>query len=162
MLTVIFSIPFPVLVVVGFIVFVFVFDILNAICDPEPMPMMLGGSMFVMVEGMENQGDAGETAGAKEEGAQTQAEYVPYDLKGSDRALMLAQQNAGNINYLKQRVEETSTLRERVDEMKSSMDAMQAQIDGLVQQQAEYAQEIAGSTPPTITGTNLVEEDDSA
>ena len=31
---------------------------------------------------------------------------------------------------------------------------MQIQIDGLVQQQADYAQEIAGSTPPVITGTD--------
>jgi hypothetical protein len=31
---------------------------------------------------------------------------------------------------------------------------MQTQIDGLVQQQADYAQEIAGSTPPDITGTD--------
>ena len=31
---------------------------------------------------------------------------------------------------------------------------MQTQIDGLVQQQANYAQEIAGSTPVDVTGTS--------
>ena len=37
--------------------------------------------------------------------------------------------------------------------MQQEIDSMQTQIDGLVQQQADYAQEIAGSTPPTISGT---------
>ena len=31
---------------------------------------------------------------------------------------------------------------------------MQTQIDSLVQQQADFAQQIAGSTPPTVTGTD--------
>lgn len=160
MLTVIFSVPFPVLVAICFFVFVFVFDILNALCDPAPSSLgWMSGSMYVVVEGMENVEDK---EGDGEGNGEGEAKYVPYDLKGTDKALMLAQQNAGNINYLKQRVEESSALREKVDEMKSSMDAMQIQINGLVQQQAEYAQELAGSAPPTITGTNLVDEDSDA
>jgi hypothetical protein len=37
---------------------------------------------------------------------------------------------------------------------------MQTQIDGLVQQQADYAQEIAGSTPPEVTGTDELTAED--
>jgi hypothetical protein len=39
---------------------------------------------------------------------------------------------------------------------------MQTQIDGLVQQQADYAQEIAGSTPPEVTGTDQETADNVA
>ena len=37
--------------------------------------------------------------------------------------------------------------------MQLEIDQMQTQIDSLVQQQADYAQELAGSTPANITGT---------
>ena len=37
--------------------------------------------------------------------------------------------------------------------MQQSIELMQTQLDGLVQQQVEYAQELAGSTPPSISGT---------
>jgi hypothetical protein len=38
--------------------------------------------------------------------------------------------------------------------MQQEIDSMQVQMDALVQQQADYAQEIAGSTPPDVTGTD--------
>lgn len=158
MLTVIFSVPFSVLLVVAFFVFIFVFDLLDALLDPSPAPLLAGApyfsSLHVVLEGMENEG------AADSPGSGTGADYVPYDLKGSDRALVLAQQNAGNISYLKQRVDENDGLRQRVDDLKASLDGIQAQINGLAQAQAEYAQEIAGSSPPTITGTDMVEDAD--
>ena len=48
----------------------------------------------------------------------------------------------------------------KIDNIKLSVDAMQVQINTLVQQQADYAQELAGSTPPTITGTNELSVED--
>ena len=74
-------------------------------------------------------------------------------MNDPNSALILAQQNAGNIEYLKQRVENLSGIKERVDTMQESINSIQTQVDGLVQQQADYAQQLAGSQPAEITGT---------
>ena len=88
-----------------------------------------------IVEGLENQ-------------------YQPYDTNNPSNALILAQQNAGNIEVLKGRIDGFDGVKEKVDTMQQSIDSMQVQIDGLVQQQADYAQELAGPTPPDVTGTD--------
>ena len=84
-------------------------------------------------------------------------EYKPYNLQDPNNSLILAQQNAGNIEVLKGRIDSSTSLQDdlkkKVDNIQQSIDSMQIQIDGLVQQQAEYAQELVGSTPPAITGT---------
>ena len=79
----------------------------------------------------------------------------------SNNALIMSQQNAGNIEVLKGRVDEldgAKGLKSRVDNMQQNIDSMQTQIDGLVQQQADYANDLAGDQPVEITGTE--EEDD--
>jgi len=97
-----------------------------------------------LIEGLENQ-------------TTIQQEYKPYNLNDPNNYLILAQQNAGNIEVLKGRMDNFTDLQDgikkSVDDMKQSIDSMQTQIDGLVQQQSNYAQEIAGSTPVEITGT---------
>lgn len=100
-----------------------------------------------LVEGLENTTN-NNTA------ATNTKEYQPYNLSDPNNALILSQQNAGNIEVLKGRVDDLDGIKKKVDDMKQSMDMMQTQIDSLVQQQADYAQELAGSTPPTITGTD--------
>lgn len=84
-------------------------------------------------------------------------DYKPYNLSEPNNSLILAQQNAGNIEVLKGRIDSYNDvqngMKKKVDDMQQSIESMQTQIDGLVQQQADYAQELAGSTPPTITGT---------
>lgn len=97
-----------------------------------------------LIEGMENV----TTTSTQEQ------EYKPYNLNDPNNSLILAQQNAGNIEVLKGRIDTLDGVKNRVDTMEQSMNSMQIQIDGLVQQQAEYAQEIAGSTPPNVTGTD--------
>ena len=99
-----------------------------------------------IVEGLENESTTVKT-------------YQPYNLNDPNNALILAQQNAGNIEVLKGRVDSLDNIKDRVDTMKQSMDSMQVQMDGLVQQQANYAQELAGPEPPTVTGTNEDDED---
>ena len=85
-------------------------------------------------------------------------EYQPYNLGDPNNSLILAQQNAGNIEVLKGRMDNFTGLQDniknRVDDMKQSIDSIQTQIDGLVQQQAIYAEELVGSTPLEITGTD--------
>ena len=91
-----------------------------------------------LVEGLENNDTA----------------YKPYNLNDPNNALILSQQNAGNIEVLKGRINNLDGVKESVDNMQQSINSMQTQIDGLVEQQANYAQEIAGSTPVDITGTS--------
>lgn len=88
----------------------------------------------------------------------TATDYKPYNVSDPNNSLILAQQNAGNIEVLKGRIDDLDKMKSQVDTMQESITMMQTQMDGLVQQQAEYAQELAGSTPPTVTG--LDEEDD--
>lgn len=84
----------------------------------------------------------------------SEQEYKPYNLNDPNNALILAQQNAGNIEVLKGRIDKQDDVKDKVDTIQQNINSMQTQIDGLVQQQSDFAQQIAGSTPPTITGTN--------
>jgi Tfp pilus assembly protein PilO len=102
-----------------------------------------------LIEGLEN-----------EDTTVTTQEYKPYNLNDPNNSLILAQQNAGNIEVLKGRVDNLDGVKKKVDDMQQSIDSMQTQIDGLVQQQADYAQQIAGSTPPEVTGTDELTAED--
>jgi uncharacterized coiled-coil protein SlyX len=73
-------------------------------------------------------------------------EYQDY---GND-PLILAKQNAGNIEVLRKRVDTLDGLNTKVNDMQININSMQQQIDGLVQQQADL---VAGSQPATISGT---------
>ena len=112
-----------------------------------------------LIEGLENEDTTSSSnVDSTSESIQTnknenKEKYKPYNLQDPNNSLILAQQNAGNIEVLKGRIDNLDNVKQRVDDMQQSMNLMQTQIDGLVQQQATYAQEIAGSNPPTITGT---------
>ena len=80
-------------------------------------------------------------------------EFAPYDTNNPANALILAQQNAGNINYLKGRLDEMETMKTTVDSLSQQVDQLNQQMAGLVQQQSDLGQSLAGTTPPTITGT---------
>ena len=80
-------------------------------------------------------------------------EYKEYDTKGPGGANILAEQNAGNIAYLKQRVDELAGIKTTVDDLSQQVNQHSTQIQGLVQQQADYATQLAGDSPPTVTGT---------
>jgi methyl-accepting chemotaxis protein len=79
--------------------------------------------------------------------------YKPYTIDQSN-SLILSQQNAGNIEVLKGRINSLDGVKQSIADINQSINSMQTQIDGLVEQQANYAQEIAGSTPVDITGTS--------
>jgi Tfp pilus assembly protein PilO len=80
-------------------------------------------------------------------------EYKPYNKDDPNNALILAQQNAGNIEVLRGRIDKLDGIKEKTDQMQQDMNSMQSQIDALVQQQADYAQQLAGDTPPDVSGT---------
>ena len=103
-----------------------------------------------LIEGMDNP-DTSTTTTTED------TTYQPYNLSDPNNALILGQQNAGNINYLKERVDELTNVKKDVDDLKQNVSLMQTQIDALVQQQADFGTQLAGSTPPTITGTETTD-----
>mgnify|MGYP003350864330 CR=1 FL=1 len=80
-------------------------------------------------------------------------QYQPYDTNNPNNALILAQQNAGNISFLKQRLDALTGINQQVQDLSGNVQSLQTQVNGLVQAQQDYANQMTGGTPPTITGT---------
>jgi hypothetical protein len=118
-----------------------------------------------LYEGLENNTtDSGTDSGT---GTGT-GEYKAYNTNDPNNSLILAQQNAGNIEVINGRMSKLEGVKERVDTLQQSIDSMQTQIDGLVQQQADYAKDVMGTEPPSLEGTeeytaeDVEEEEDTA
>ena len=79
--------------------------------------------------------------------------YTNYNINNPNNALILAQQNAGNISYIKGKLDGLMNLQSQVNDISGNVVTLQTQMQGLVQQQAQLAQSVVGSSPPTITGT---------
>ena len=85
------------------------------------------------IEGMENE-------------TETESdEYQPYDPNDT---LILAKQNAGNIEYLKKRMDDVSGVKNDVDTVKQDIQTIQIQMDSLLQQQSDMAVELSGGEEP--------------
>jgi hypothetical protein len=99
------------------------------------------GQTFSLIEGMEGGSD----------------EYQKY----GDDPMILAQQNAGNIEFLKSRVDDISNVKGDVETIKQDLRTMQIQVDGLVQQQADMANELSGGGEPlSVDGLDEEEEEE--
>ncbi len=92
----------------------------------------------VVVEGLENQ-------------------YKPYDTNNPNNALILAQQNAGNISYLKQQIDTLTGINQQVQDLSGNVQSLQTQVTGLIQAQQDYTNQMTGGKPPQITG--VVDDD---
>jgi len=99
-----------------------------------------------MIEGMDTETNTTNTSSSS-------TMYQPYNLNDPNNALILSQQNAGNIDFLKTRIDDLQNIKKDVDDLKLNVSSMQTQIDALVQQQADFGQELVGTETPTITGT---------
>ena len=78
--------------------------------------------------------------------------YRQYDKKIADNTFMLAQQNAGNIEYLKQRIDAVQGMYQQVQDLSGNVQLLQTQVDGLLQAQQDYANQMTGGSAPEITG----------
>ena len=78
--------------------------------------------------------------------------YRQYDKKIADNTFMMAQQNAGNIEYLKQRIDAIQGMNQQVQDLSGNVDVLQTQVTGLVQTQQDYANQITGGSAPEVTG----------
>jgi hypothetical protein len=95
-------------------------------------------------------------------------EYKDYNKDDPNNSLILAQQNAGNIEVLKGRVDKMDAMKDELkneiqkkikDEIEPKFISMQTQLDGLVQQQADYANDLMGDKPPPLEGTEGYDAD---
>ena len=85
--------------------------------------------------------------------------YRQYDKQIADNTFLLAQQNAGNIEYLKQRIDAVQGMNQQVQDLSGNVQTLQTQVNSLVQAQQDYANQMTGGTAPEVTGA--VAEDGS-
>ena len=81
-----------------------------------------------------------------------QQQYQPYDTNNPNNALILAQQNAGNIQVLKQQLDKALGLEKEVRDMSGNLATLTEQVTALMQQQQSAATALLPSSPPKITG----------
>jgi len=79
--------------------------------------------------------------------------YQPYDINSSN-ALILAQQNAGNIEFIKSQIDKLNTFTQTVTDLSNNYVSLNDQVQKLVQQQADYGESLNGgsSQPLSVTG----------
>lgn len=80
------------------------------------------------------------------EGLENYQEYDKNDV------MILAKQNAGNIEVLRKSVDDLSGLKQEVRDIQSDIVHLNSQVDDLVQAQQSYLNENMPSKPPEITG----------
>ena len=80
-------------------------------------------------------------------------QYKPYNMNNPNNALILAQQNAGNISFLKERLDKFDGVYKQVQDLSGNIQLLQTRVNGLVQAQQDYANQMTGGTAPEVTGT---------
>jgi predicted PurR-regulated permease PerM len=86
--------------------------------------------------------------------------YKDYNTNDPNNVMILAQQNAGNIEVLKQEFEKISGLKQEVDDISGNMVNLTKQVDDLVEAQADYLAQNLPAEPPEITGAEDEDEED--
>jgi len=79
--------------------------------------------------------------------------YAPYDLNNPNNALILAQQNAGNIDVLKRELDQLLSLNQEVQDISGNVVILNEQLQSLIEQQSAAAQQLVGNTPLHITSS---------
>ena len=83
---------------------------------------------------------------------QQSQQYQQYDTNNPNNVLILAQQNAGNIQVLKQQLDKALGLQKEVHDMSGNLATLTEQVTALMQQQQSAATALLPSSPPKITG----------
>ena len=86
------------------------------------------------------------------EGLENNDDFKPYDMNNPNNALILSQQNAGNINFLKKRMDTVLGFNQQVQDLSGNVATLQGQVNDLITAQKEYSTQMLGDTPPDITG----------
>ena len=96
------------------------------------------------------------------EGLENSDDFKSYDTNDPNNALILAQQNAGNINYLKNRIDSVQGLNQQVQDLSGNVSSLQLQVNDLITAQKDYSSQMLGDTPPDITGATSDEPVDTS
>ena len=94
------------------------------------------------------------------EGLETGESYQSYDTNNPANALILAQQNAGNIEYLKGRIQDVQGMNKQVQDLSGNVVTLQDQVTGLVTAQQQYATQMTGGSTPDISGATEPEDEE--
>jgi len=105
-----------------------------------------------VIEGLDNANNTSSSTNT------ANASYNPYDTNNPNNALILAQQNAGNIDYLKQRFDSIQGVFQQVQDLSGNVATLQDQVNGLVSAQQQYATQMTGGTAPEITGATTSDD----
>ena len=79
-------------------------------------------------------------------------EYQNYNTNDPNNVMILAQQNAGNIQVLKQQLDTLLSLDQEVKDISGNVVLLQQQVNDLVQAQQNYATQMTPTSTPDISG----------
>ena len=107
----------------------------------ENNPMM----NYMIIEGLEDNTSSSSSS----------VSYQTYDTNSPENVLILAQKNAGNIEYLRERIDGTQAkdVNKQIQDLTTAVQTLQDQVNGLISSQQSYTDQMTGGTPPVITGT---------
>jgi len=91
----------------------------------------------------------------KEGHEQQKQKYKDYDLNNPNNALILSQQNAGNIEFLKSRIDDLIPLQKQVADISGNLITLSDKVNGIILQQTNFATQNLPSSPPEISGTSF-------
>jgi len=81
--------------------------------------------------------------------------YQEYDTTNDDNIRILTQQNSGNIEVLKQKIDDMMGLNKKFQDLSGNVALIQTQVDGLIQAQQEYASSYPSAPPVTGIETDV-------
>ena len=84
--------------------------------------------------------------------------YKEYDTDDPNNVMILAQQNAGNIEVLRKQFDNISGLKQEVQDISGNVANLTTQVEDLVKAQEDYLAEKLPEEPPEITGAEDEEE----
>jgi len=82
----------------------------------------------------------------------TTTQYQQYDMNNPYNAMILAQQNAGNIQFLKQQIDQNLGLEKQVQDISGNLATLTSQVNGLMGIQKQNVESKLPTSPPKITG----------
>lgn len=78
--------------------------------------------------------------------------YQEYDKKDPNNVMILAQQNAGNIEVLRKSIDDLSGVKQDIKEIRGDINNLNNQVDDLLQAQQSYLNDNMPNKTPNITG----------
>ena len=88
--------------------------------------------------------------------------YKEYDTNDPNNVMILAQQNAGNIEVLRKQFDNISGLKQEVQDISGNVANLTTQVEDLVKAQEDYLAEKLPEEPPEITGAEDEDEEPEA